>query len=98
MEINLDQLEVKHNPEQKRFELQVGDHLALVEYMLANTNIIFTHTEVPPALEGKGVGGKLAKFVLDYAVAQGYKIQPLCPFIAAYVRRHPEYHPHVWHM
>ena len=49
------------------------------------------------ALEGQGVGNKLAKYVLDYAVEKGYMIQPLCPFIGAYVRRHPEYQAHVWH-
>lgn len=97
MSIDLDKLEILHNPEQNRFELEVDKHLALVEYMRAGNNIIFTHTEVPPALEGQGIGAKLAKYVLDYAVEQGYKIQPLCPFISAYVRRHEEYHPYVWH-
>ncbi|MCU0514606.1 MAG: N-acetyltransferase [Anaerolineae bacterium] len=88
---------VIHNADQKRFEIRIGPELAIAEYMLAGRNIIFTHTEVPPALEGQGLGNRLAKFALDYAVAQGYKIQPLCPFIAAYVRRHEEYQPHVWH-
>lgn len=97
-QIDLDALTVHHNPEEKRFEIRVGKQLAFVEYLLAGSNIVYTHTEVPEAFEGQGVGNKLAKFVLDYAVEKGYKIQPLCPFIAAYVRRHPEYHPHVWHM
>jgi predicted GNAT family acetyltransferase len=90
-------LEVRHNPERSRFEIQLGEDLALAEYMLAGSNIIFTHTEVPPAFEGQGIGSQLAKFALDYAVKQGYKIQPLCPFIAAYVRRNSAYQPHVWH-
>ena len=98
MNVDLETLEVRHNPENKRFELHVGHHVAFVEYLLAGNNIIYTHTEVPPELEGKGVGGKLAKYVLDYAVEKGYMIQPLCPFIASYVRRHAEYQPHVWHM
>lgn len=91
MSDDLNSSEVVHNPEQKRFELPIGDHLALVEYIPAGTNIVFTHTEVPPALEGQGVGSRLAKHALDYAVENGLKIQPLCPFIAAYIRRHPEY-------
>jgi len=95
-QIDLDQVEVRNNPEAKRFEAQVGDQIAIAEYMLAGTNIIFTHTEVPPAFEGQGVGGKLAKYALDYAVEQGWKIQPLCPFINSYIRRHPEYKAHVW--
>ncbi len=88
--------EVVHNPEQKRFELRLGEHLALVEYIPAGTNIVFTHTEVPPSLEGQGVGSRLAKHVLDYAVENGLKVQPLCPFMAAYIRRHPEYQAHVF--
>jgi uncharacterized protein len=67
--------------------------------MLAGNNIVFTHTEVPPAFEGQGVGNKLAKYVLDYAVEHGHQIQPLCPFINAYVRKHKdEYKDHVWNM
>ncbi|MCE7946859.1 MAG: N-acetyltransferase [Chloroflexi bacterium CFX4] len=96
MSDDLNSSEVVHNPEQKRFELPIGDHLALVEYIPAGTNIVFTHTEVPPALEGQGVGSRLAKHALDYAVENGLKIQPLCPFIAAYIRRHPEYQAHVF--
>ncbi|NJR12873.1 N-acetyltransferase [bacterium] len=98
MTLNLDDLPVINNEEEKRFELHLGRQVAFVEYMIAGNNIIFTHTEVPPEFEGQGVGNKLAKYVLDDAVAHGYKIQPLCPFIGAYVRRHPDYQPHVWHM
>jgi predicted GNAT family acetyltransferase len=96
MSIDANSLEVRHNPEQKRFEIQFGAELAMVEYLQAGNNIIYTHTEVPVSMEGQGIGNVLAKHVLDYAVAQGYKIQALCPFIAAYVRRHTEYQPHVW--
>lgn len=98
MAMNLDNLEVQHNPDEKRFELHLGAAVAFVEYMLAGNNIIFTHTEVPEAFEGQGVGNKLAKHVLDYAVEHGHKIQPLCPFINAYVHRHKEYHAHTWNM
>lgn len=97
MSSDLSQLEVRHNPEMKRFEIQLGNQVAFVEYLLGGKNIAYTHTEVPVEFEGQGVGAKLAKYVLDYAVEQGYKIQPLCPFISAYVRRHPEYNDHLWH-
>jgi uncharacterized protein len=99
MTIDLDSLEVIHNEEEKRFEIRLGRDVAFVEYLLAKTNIVFTHTEVPVAFEGQGVGNKLAKYVLDYAVEHGYQIQPLCPFINAYVKRHKEeYKDHVWNM
>jgi predicted GNAT family acetyltransferase len=89
---------LRQNEEASRFEAQVGDQLAIAEYQLAGTNIIFTHTEVPQELEGQGIGSALAKFALDTAVERGYKIQPLCPFINSYIRRHPEYKPHAWNM
>jgi uncharacterized protein len=98
MSLDVEKLEIKHDHEEKRFEIQVGRHVAFVEYLQAGNNIVFTHTEVPVEWEGQGVGNKLAKYVLDYAVEKGYEIQPLCPFIAAYVRRHPEYKPHIWPM
>ncbi len=96
MEINVDELEIKNNPEHNRFEMVIGDKMAEVAYQIAGKNIIFTHTEVPPEFEGMGVGSKLARHVLDYAAAEGYKVQALCPFISAYVRRHPEYQANTW--
>ena len=53
--------------------------------------IIYTHTEVPDALEGRGIGSKLARTVLDYARAAHLAVVPSCPFIRAYIARHPEY-------
>ncbi len=96
MEIDPNHLEVIHNPDQNRFEITINGQTALAEYNIAGKNMIFTHTEVPPAFEGQGVGSRLAAFALDYAKDNGYKIQPLCPFITSYVRRHPEYHAFTW--
>jgi predicted GNAT family acetyltransferase len=53
--------------------------------------VIFTHTEVLPAFEGRGVGSALAKGALDAVRAEGSSVEPRCPFIAAYIRRHPAY-------
>lgn len=89
-------IEVKHNPAEKRFEVQLGDQIAKVEYMLSGNNMIFTHTEVPPAFEGQGIANRMAKFALDYAVEAGHKIQPLCPLVKHYVNRHPEYQKYSW--
>ena len=94
MDINM--LEVKHNPEAKRFEIQLGDQFAMVEYMIAGNNMIFTHTEVPREFEGQGIANRMVKFALDYAVNAGHKIQPLCPIVKLYVDRHPEYQVHSW--
>jgi hypothetical protein len=84
-------MEVVHNPQFERFEIDLDGQLAIAEYRLEGDDIYFTHTEVPPAFEGRGVGGKLARAALEYAKAQGYTVHALCSFIAAYIQRHPEY-------
>lgn len=91
-----EEFEVKHNVEAKRFEVQLGDQLALIDYDIAGNNMVFLHTEVPPAFEGQGIANKMAKVALDYAVQAGHKIQPFCPFVKRYVDKHPEYQPHSW--
>ena len=63
----------------------------MLTYNQQGDTIYFIHTEVPPALEGKGVGGELAKAGLDYARANNLKVVARCPFVASYVKRHPEY-------
>lgn len=52
---------------------------------------MFTHTGVPPAYEGQGIASALVKEGLAYARKEGYKVVPLCSFVAAYIKRHPEY-------
>lgn len=91
MKIDPTQTQVVHNPDKRRFEFSHEGKLAKAEYILTKTRIIFTHTEVPPALEGNGIGAALAKFGLNYAREQELKVMPLCPFIASYIRKHPEY-------
>lgn len=91
------QLEIRQNPEAGRFEIDLGDGAsAFVEYRIDGQNILLTHTEVPEAYEGRGIGSHLARHVLDYARTEGYRVQALCPFIAAYVERHPEYQSITW--
>ena len=81
-----------HNAETKRFETDLDGYPGVVEYMLAKPNaIVFSHTEVAPEIEGKGIAGQIAKVALDYAREQGLEVMPLCPFVAAYIHRHPEY-------
>ncbi|NHF60268.1 N-acetyltransferase [Flavobacteriaceae bacterium TP-CH-4] len=77
--------------DKKRFELKIDDQVAFTDYMISKQNIIYlTHTEVPNALEGQGVGSALVSKVLDHIKQTGLKMAPLCPFVAAYLKRHPE--------
>lgn len=79
------------NIERKRFELTADGHTAFIEYMIMGGKIFLTHTEVPKALEGKGIGSAIVKLALEETEARGLKLVPLCPFVAAYIKRHPEW-------
>jgi predicted GNAT family acetyltransferase len=80
------------NDDARRYELLLDGELAgYAEYRTPPGRIVFTHTVVHPGHEGQGLGTALAKHVLDDAVARGERIVPRCPFIAAYLRRHPGY-------
>ena len=93
MQIDPATLEVRNNPERRRFEIEVNGRFAVAEYMIVNNErIIFTHTEVHPELEGNGLASVLAKHAFAHARAHHYKIMPLCPYMAGYMKRHPEYH------
>jgi predicted GNAT family acetyltransferase len=83
--------EVKDNPSRSRFELEAGGETAFVTYRLTKSALVLVHTEVPKALEGHGIGSALAKGVLDLLRSQGRKAVVGCPFIVAYIRKHPEY-------
>ncbi len=75
---------------QKRFELRLDEGVAYVEYMINQQGTIYlTHTEVPVSLEGNGIGSVLVKKVLQHIRAEGMKMAPLCPFVAAYLKRNP---------
>jgi predicted GNAT family acetyltransferase len=75
-----------------RYEIRVAGELAgYAAYQPGDGQMVFTHTQVLAAFEGKGIGSRLASAALDDARAQGLRVVPLCPFIAAYIRRHREY-------
>jgi len=85
------ELTITENSEKKRFEAEVEGKLAIVEYIRAKDAVYLTHTEVPDALEGKGVGSGLVKGVLEKMEEEDAKIAPMCPFVASYIKRHPEW-------
>jgi predicted GNAT family acetyltransferase len=78
-------LDVVDNPRQDRYEARDGDAVAgFAAYQRAGHLIVFTHTEVDPSYEGKGVGS-------DDARAKGLPVLPLCPFVKGWIGKHPEY-------
>ncbi|UTA69737.1 GNAT family N-acetyltransferase [Emticicia sp. 21SJ11W-3] len=87
--------EVKHIPEDKLFVIKLEEDMAFQEYIQTDTDLVITHTEVPKAMEGKGIGSILAKNALKYAEENNLKIMPLCPFMAAYMRKNYETYKHL---
>lgn len=83
--------DVTQNAALSRFELAAEGHVAAAYYELKPGVITFTHTEVPPALGGRGIGSQLARGALDMVRAQGLKVVAQCPFVAAYIGKHPAY-------
>ncbi len=83
-------LNITHNPEARRFEAPVGGSLAVCVYHRAGEVLHVTHTEVPRALEGQGIAAALVRETLDWARREGLRVRPVCGYVAAYMRRHPE--------
>ncbi|MBC5782273.1 N-acetyltransferase [Ramlibacter sp. USB13] len=82
---------LQDNAERHRFELLVGEEVAAYsEYNVLKNALLFTHTEVLPAHEGKGFGSRLVAYALGQVRERGLHAIPACPFVAAYIRKHPE--------
>jgi hypothetical protein len=82
---------VTHNELVGHFEVDLGKDKAVLIYMIKAGLFIFMHTEVPPAFEGRGIAGRMAKAALEYARENGYKVRSYCSYITRYLERHPEY-------
>ena len=84
-------LRILDNPEKKRFEAPIEVKIAFIEYIRAKDAIYLTHTEVPESLGGRGIGSALVKEVLQQIEGEGLLLAPLCPFVAGYLKKHPEW-------
>jgi hypothetical protein len=81
---------IVHNAAASRFETKVNGLLCVASYHLHNGVMDMVHTGVPPALEGRGIAGRLVAAALDHARLQGLKVRPSCSYVAVYMRRHPD--------
>ena len=91
MKETLEEVTVADNEPAQRYEAYVDGLPAFIAYQRRGNRITFIHTEVPKALEGHGIAGKMAQVALDDARAKHLAVIPRCPFVAGYIRRHPEY-------
>ncbi len=89
--VDFESIKITNNPDESRFEAEVGEHLAIISYSQNEERIAFIHTDVPQEISGHGVAGKMAKFALDFAREEGLRVIPICPFVSGYIKRHPEY-------
>ena len=88
-----DELRIVEEPVAQRYEARLGDVVVgYSEYRrVERDRLILFHTEIDPAFEGRGYGSRLARGVLDDIRARGLRLTVKCPFMAAYLKRHPEY-------
>jgi len=88
----LDSQQLINNEEQKRYEFHLNGLKPRVEYILTKDNKVYlTHTEVPRELEGKGIASALVKATLAEVEKSGRQLVPLCPYVAQYIKKHPEW-------
>lgn len=83
---------IRNNERQSQFETTIDGHTGYTAYDLEEPGrIVFTHTIVPPELEGRGVASAIVKHALEYARAKNLKVVPQCAYVASFIKRHPEY-------
>lgn len=89
--MNYETIPLVNNEADRRFELVVEGQTAIVEYTRTGQSMALNHTEVPGALEGRGVGSAIVEKTLRYLEANQLRLVPLCPFVVSYLKRHPEW-------
>jgi predicted GNAT family acetyltransferase len=82
---------VTDNPAKRRFELHIGDEIAVAYYAIEDGRMVFLHTDVPFALNGMGYGSQLARGAFKAAISRGLRVIAKCPFMASFALKHPEY-------
>jgi len=85
-----DTSQISHDPAAGRFEIRTEQGTALLAYKHRGADLDLIHTEVPHALEGRGYAAALAAAALDYARREGVHVIPSCPYVKAYLERHPQ--------
>lgn len=85
------EIAVRHNEAERRFEALVDGHLSVADYELTDGALVLTHTFVPPELRGRGVAEQLVRAALAHAGREGLRVVPACSYVAAFIRRNPEF-------
>jgi uncharacterized protein len=88
-------ISISNNTDRKQFEVIQDGETAVLQYRFHDGNIWLMHTEVPKTLEGRGIASALAHYGLEWAKEHNMRAKVLCPFVAIYLKRHPEYNEYV---
>ena len=89
--MDLEKLEIIHNEAENRFETWIDNQLSKLDYMKDGNTLVMTHVGVYPEHRGQGIAGKLTQVALEYAKERSFRVIPMCPYIAAYIRRNTRY-------
>jgi predicted GNAT family acetyltransferase len=83
--------DIQLNQDHQRFEVELENLLCVIDYQLNGKVLTLPHVGVPEPLEGRGIAGELTRAALDWARTEKYRVIPVCPYVQAWLRRHPEY-------
>lgn len=81
---------IVHNTQESRFEWEEDGVLSVLDYQLSGGVLTITHTGVPQAVGGRGIAAELTRAALDTARREGWKVRPVCSYVATYMKRHPD--------
>lgn len=87
----MDKIDIINNTEQQQFEVHADDEVAVLVYRFYKNDVALMHTDVPEKLGNRGIASALAKHALEWAKEHHKKVMVYCPFVASYLKRHPEY-------
>lgn len=91
MQVDVNKLDVVHNPDKKRFETWIDGYLSKLDYLQDGKNFVITHVGVHPELRGQGVAGRIVEESLTYARENSLRVIPMCSYAATYIRRNPQH-------
>lgn len=85
-------IKLSRNDDAERYEIRLGGHrVGLADFYRRGDVVVIPHTETSPEFGGRGLASQLVRYCLDDIRAQGLRVEPACPFVAAYIRKNPEY-------
>ncbi|MBZ0206297.1 MAG: N-acetyltransferase [Flavobacteriales bacterium] len=88
---DLSRIPMVNDTSSRQFEMEVDGRMAKVEYELNGTKMFLTHAKVPKSLAGKGVGAEIVERVFTFIEENNLKLVPMCSFVTAHLRKHPEW-------